>query len=222
MPDSLAHDVKTPLIAIRAASSGLPETGGLAPRQFGLVTLIDNEAGRLDEITNRLLGMARLDEKEVRLNPRILRLDLLVRDALVAFNRGTPGRAIRTSGLAPDMIVAGDAHLLGVGLVQLIDNAVKYSTPHSAISLSGEQCGEEVVLSVHNLGTVLPPADLERIFERFYRAAGSALHVTGTGLGLSITRKIVAAHEGRVWATSDADKGTTFLLALPASPWVRP
>lgn len=216
--DALAHDVKTPLTAIRAASSGLLEAGGLASRQTGLVTLIDNEAGRLDEITSRLLGMARLDEKEVRLKPRNLRLDLLVRDEVIAFKRRTPGRAIRTSGLTADMVVSGDDHLLGVGLVQLIDNAIKYSAPHSAISISAERCGEEVILKVHNRGSVIPPADLERIFERFYRAAGTSHHVTGTGLGLSITRKIAAAHAGRVWATSDADKGTTFFLALPAGP----
>ncbi len=220
--DALAHDVKTPLTAIRAASSGLLEVGGLAPRQSGLVTLIDNEAGRLDEITSRLLGMARLDEKEVRMKPRNLRLDLLVRDAVIAFKRRTPGRAIRTSGLTADMNVAGDDHLLGVGLVQLIDNAIKYSTPHSAISIAAERCGKEVILSVHNRGTVIPPADLERIFERFYRAAGTAHQVTGTGLGLSITRKIAAAHAGRVWATSDADRGTSFFLALPASPRMSP
>jgi two-component system, OmpR family, sensor histidine kinase KdpD len=218
--DALAHDVKTPLTAIRAASSGLLEVGGLAPRQAGLVTLIDNEAGRLDEMTNRLLGMARLDEKEVRLKPRSLRLDMLVRDAVVAFERRTPDRAIQTSGLTAGMIVAGDDRLLGVGLVQLIDNAIKYSAPDSAISISAEACGEEVVLSVHNRGTVIPPADLERIFERFYRAAGTSHQVAGTGLGLSITRKIAAAHAGRVWATSDADKGTIFFLALPASPRV--
>jgi two-component system sensor histidine kinase KdpD len=218
--DALAHDVKTPLTAIRAASSGLLEVGGLAPRQSGLVTLIDNEAGRLDDITNRLLGMARLDEKEVRLKPRNLRLDLVVRDAVIAFKRRTGGHAIRTSGLTADMIVAGDDHLLGVGLAQLIDNAIKYSAPDSPISISAERCGEEVVLSVHNRGTVIPPADLERIFQRFYRAADTAHHVTGTGLGLSITRKIAAAHAGRVWATSDADRGTTFSLALPASPKV--
>ena len=216
--DALAHDVKTPLTAIRAASSGLLEVGGLAPRQSGLVTLIDNEAGRLDEITSRLLRMARLDEKEVRPKLRNLRLDLLVRDAVIGFKPRTPGRAFRTSGLTADIVVAGDDQLLGVGLVHLIDNAIKYSTPNSTISISADRAGADVVLSVHNRGTVIPATDLERIFERFYRAPDTAHHVSGTGLGLSITRKIAEAHAGRVWATSNADKGTTFFLVLPASP----
>jgi len=214
--DALAHDVKTPLTAIRAASSGLLEVGSLPPAQSELVTLIDNEAGRLDEITNRLLGMARLDEKEVRLNPRSIRLEPLVRRAVTAFEVRAPGRPLRTSGLTDTMIVSGDEDLLEMGLAQLIDNAVKYSAPDSEIAIRAERQGNDIVLSVNNAGATIPPSDLERIFERFYRAAGTSHHVPGTGLGLSITRKIAAAHSGRVWATSDAEKGTTFFLALPA------
>jgi two-component system, OmpR family, sensor histidine kinase KdpD len=214
--DALAHDVKTPLTAIRAASSGLLEVGAMPPGQTELVTLIDNEAGRLDEITNRLLGMARLDEREVRLKPRSLRLDLLIRRAVAAFETRAPGRLIRASGLADHMIVAGDDQMLGMGLAQLIDNAVKYSVPNSAIAICAERSDSEIMVSVNNLGAVIPPADLERIFERFFRAAGTSQRVPGTGLGLSITRKIAAAHGGRVWATSNAGEGTTFFLALPA------
>jgi two-component system sensor histidine kinase KdpD len=189
----------------------------MPPGQTELIALIDSEAGRLDEITNRLLGMARLDEREVRLKPRSLRLDLLVRQAVTTFETRAPGRVIRTSGLADTMIVAGDDQMLGMGLAQLIDNAVKYSAPDSAIAICAERSGSEIIVSVNNLGAVIPPADLERIFERFYRAAGTSHRVPGTGLGLSITRKIAAAHRGRVWATSNAEKGTTFFLALPVS-----
>jgi len=216
--DALAHDVKTPLTAIRAASSGLLEVGRLESGQHELVALIDHEAGRLEEITNRLLGMARLDEREVRLKSRSFRLDALVHRAVGAFDGRATGRAIRTSGLEEKLIVAGDEQLLGMGLAQLVDNAVKYSTPDSEIAIRAERRGSDIVLSVHNVGTVIPPADLERIFERFYRAGGTSQSVPGTGLGLSITRKIAAAHSGRVWATSDQEKGTTFYLALPVNP----
>jgi two-component system sensor histidine kinase KdpD len=214
--DALAHDVKTPLTAIRAASSGLLEIGNLAAGQNELVTLIDNEAGRLDEITNRLLGMARLDEKEVRMKPRSIRLDILVEQVAAAFEGKAGRRAIRTFGLTDQLIVAGDEQLLRIGLAQLIDNAVKYSAANSQIAIRAERNGENIVLSVNNAGTVIPQADLERIFERFYRASVSSSRVPGTGLGLSIARKIAIAHSGRVWATSSAAEGTTFFLVLPA------
>jgi two-component system, OmpR family, sensor histidine kinase KdpD len=220
--DALAHDVKTPLTAIRAASSGLLEMGALAPAQNELVTLIDNAAGRLDDITNRLLGMARLDEKEVRLDPRRLRLDLMVRQTVFAFEGRAASHAIRISGLTDSTTVAGDEQLLAMGLAQLIDNAIKYSAPKSGIAIHVERSGNDIVISVNNKGALIPPADLERIFERFYRGPGTAQHVPGTGLGLSITRKIAAAHSGRVWATSDAESGTTFFLSLPANTREKP
>jgi two-component system sensor histidine kinase KdpD len=220
--DALAHDVKTPLTAIRAASSGLLEVGALAPAQNELVTLIDNSAARLDDITNRLLGMARLDEKEVRLNPRSLRLGPMIRQAVAAFEGRAAGHAITTSGFVDNMTVAGDEQLLGMGLAQLIDNAIKYSAAQSGIAIRVERSGNDIVISVNNRGALIPASDLERIFERFYRGPGTAQHVPGTGLGLSITRKIAAAHSGRVWATSDAESGTTFFLALPANTRAKP
>ncbi len=213
--DALAHDVKTPLTAIRTASSGLLEMGELGPAQNELVSLIDSEAGRLDEITNRLLVMARLDEREVRLKPRNLRLDELVRRVVAGFEGRTQGHSIRMSGLHGGMVVSGDEQLLAMAVAQLVDNALKYSAPGSEITARAERGDGEIVLSVSNRGVVIPARDLERIFERFYRAAGTASQVAGTGLGLSVTRKIAAAHSGRVWATSDAESGTTFFFALP-------
>ena len=220
--DALAHDIKTPLTAIRAASSGLLEVGSLAPAQNELVTLIDNEAGRLDEITNRLLGMARLDEKEVRVNRASIRLDLLVRLTVAAFEGRAADHAINATGLSDNITVSGDEQLLRMGLAQLIDNAIKYSAPQSGIAIRAERRGTDIVLSVSNQGALIPASDLERIFERFYRGSGTSQHVPGTGLGLSITRKIAAAHSGRVWATSDAESGTTFFLALPENARSRP
>lgn len=215
--DALAHDVKTPLTAIRAASSGLLEVGTMARNQNELVQLIDNEAERLDEITNRLLGMARLDERQVRIKPQAVRMDLLLKQAMSAFAGRAPDHALDAQGMAETLLVAGDGNLLGMCISQLIDNAVKYSAAGSQIRIRAHQTGREVLVSVNNRGPVIPAAELERIFERFYRAPGTANHVAGTGLGLSITRKIATAHSGRVWATSDDAAGTTFYLVLPAA-----
>jgi len=214
--DALAHDIRTPLTAIRAASSGLLEVGGLKSAQHELVGLIDSEAGRLDEITSRLLGMARLDDGDVRPRPRKLRLDVLIRRVAGAFAVRAPDHAIRITGLTADLVVFGDEEMLGMGLTQLIDNAIKYSASGSGIDIRSTRSNGDIVVSVHNVGVTIPPEDRERIFERFYRASGTAHNVPGTGLGLSITRKIAVAHSGRVWVTSDSESGTTFFLSLPA------
>lgn len=212
--DALAHDVKTPLTAIRAASSGLLEAGGMTPGQTELVSLIDKEADRLHGTTSGLLKMARLDDAALRPKLLCIRVDLLVRQAVALLECRLSGRQIETR-VKEDLAIEGDEQLLVTLLIQLIDNAVKYSAASSEIAISAEVSGNEVVVSVHNFGPSIPPADLEKVFQRFYRAGGTAGQVSGTGLGLSIARKIAVAHRGRLWAASNAGMGTTFFLALP-------
>jgi two-component system sensor histidine kinase KdpD len=122
---------------------------------------------------------------------------------------------IRIECREPDLEVCVDEQLLSMALSQLTDNARKYSTPDTDITVAAERKGSDVVITVHNLGSPIAEADQERIFERFYRAPNVATRVSGTGLGLSITRKIAIAHGGRVWAVSKEAEGTTFALAIP-------
>jgi two-component system sensor histidine kinase KdpD len=212
--DALAHDVKTPLTAIRAASSGLIESHVLDPLHEELVALIDAESARLDEITNRLLRLARLDARDVRVKRGRLPIERLLDQTVAPARERAPDRIIRTRCSQTDLAVLGDEQLLSMALSQLIDNALKYSQPDSGMTIAAERKGAEALISVHNFGIPIPEADLERIFERFYRAR-DAHRVSGTGLGLSITRKIALAHGGRVWASSDEQRGTTFYLSLP-------
>jgi two-component system sensor histidine kinase KdpD len=105
-----------------------------------------------------------------------------------------------------------------VALLQLVDNALKYSTPGSQVTIKAGLAPREVVISVHNRGPAIGPEDRQHIFDRFYRARGTEHLAPGTGLGLSITRKIAEAHGGRTWVVSDERDGTTFFFALPATP----
>ena len=108
-----------------------------------------------------------------------------------------------------------DDKLMTSALGQIVDNALKYSTPGSPIDIGIEASDAEAVLKVRNQGLVIAPADRERIFERFYRAPGTQHRPGGIGLGLSIVKKIVDAHHGRVWVESAQDSGTLFPIALP-------
>ena len=111
--------------------------------------------------------------------------------------------------------IYGDREILTTALEQFIDNASRYSTPGSPISVSAEENLGETIIAVHNEGPPIQPADRERIFERFYRAEESRHRAPGTGLGLSITKKAAEAHGGRTWVVSNEDSGTTFFFALP-------
>ena len=127
-------------------------------------------------------------------------------------------RNIEISPEASSLIACADRGLLVMMLAQFIDNARKYSTPGTPIRIAARQGRAETLISVHNLGPVIPIEDRERIFERFYRSPAAKDSIAGTGIGLSVVRKAAEAHGGHVWAISDEREGTTFYLSLPIVP----
>jgi signal transduction histidine kinase len=101
-------------------------------------------------------------------------------------------------------------------LSQYIDNACKYSLYGTTITIRAVQAKAEVIFSVHSFGPVIPMADRERIFDRYYRSSNSSNRAAGTGIGLSVAKRAAIVHGGYVWVTSDEDEGTTFSAAIPA------
>jgi two-component system sensor histidine kinase KdpD len=213
--DALAHAFKTPLTAILTASSGLLEAGRLSTDDAELAALIDEQAEHLNRLTTELLQMAKIDSAEVRLRRERVSVLTLIEDVLARYSERLHGRRLEVSDSAADLEVHGDRKILMAALEQFIDNASKYSTPGSPISVAAEENLGEVIIAIHNEGPAIRPADRERIFERFYRAEETRHRATGTGLGLSIAKKAAEAHGGRTWVVSEAATGTTFYLALP-------
>jgi two-component system sensor histidine kinase KdpD len=136
-------------------------------------------------------------------------------DILERHRQQLHGRRIEVSESPSGLEVYGDREILTTALEQFIDNASRYSTPGSPISIKAEENLGEVVIAVHNEGPPICPSDRERIFERFYRAEESRHRAPGTGLGLSIAKKAAEAHGGRTWVVSEERAGTTFFFALP-------
>jgi len=215
--DGLAHAFKTPLTAIRVASSGLLETSSLTEGDAALVTLIDNESERLNQLATRLLQMARMDAREMRVQHEDFGLAGLLMEVVSDCQEQLRGHNVEILADA-GLRVRGDRDMLATAILQFVDNAAKYSTPASAIHISATESDGEVIVSVHNYGSVISPAERERIFERFYRSAEARHGASGTGLGLSIVKKTAEAHHGRTWVVSEDGKGTTFFLAVPQAP----
>jgi two-component system sensor histidine kinase KdpD len=214
--DALAHAFKTPLTAIRTASSGLLEMGSLPdPTTWELVSLIDDQAERLNLLASRLLQMAKLDSAQIRLQPSAVPISPMLRQILAEHASALANHAVTV--LVPDagLAVDADRDLVKMAMKQFVDNAAKYSTTGSPIQISAREIGTEMVFSVHNFGPFIRVSERERVFERFYRSPEMRRGVAGTGLGLSVAKKIVEAHCGRIWVTSDEVAGTTFYLALP-------
>jgi two-component system sensor histidine kinase KdpD len=217
--DALAHAFKTPLTVILTASAGLLEAGRLSTDDGELAALIDEQADHLNRLTSELLQMARMDDAEVKLRRERVSVSTLVENVVARYGEQLHGRRVAVgdsaADLEADLEIYGDLEILSNALGQFLDNASKYSTPGSPISIAAEESLGEIVIAVHNEGPPIRPGDRERIFERFYRAEESRHRAPGTGLGLSIAKKAAEAHGGRTWVVSEERTGTTFFLALP-------
>lgn len=223
--DSLAHDFKTPLTAIRAASSGLTEMGRLSTAQADLVSLIDEQATLLADLTTRLLTTARpeSDEAADRSAGVVLQLapepvDSLIEEAVESLADRSAGERVQVEVPEAPLLLDCDRRLVGMLLLQYLDNACKYAEFDSIITVRAEKSADEVLLSVHSFGPIIPMADRERIFDRYYRSSASSSQAAGTGIGLSIAKRAALAHGGSVWVSSDETEGNTFFAALPSRP----
>jgi two-component system sensor histidine kinase KdpD len=213
--DALAHKFKTPLTVIRTASSGLPATGELSELQRELVSLIDQEARKLNELASRLVGVPQLDFKEFEPQPEPLLFSRLIKSAVMELEDPADRDRFQITVAASEVPVFADRELVLTALVQLVDNALKYSQPQSPIDVAITKKEKTVALKMRSKGLVVSPGERERIFERFYRTTDAQLQSSGTGLGLSIVKSIAADHNGHVWAEGEPDYGTVFWFSLP-------
>jgi two-component system sensor histidine kinase KdpD len=215
--DSLAHAYKTPLTAIRAASTGLGEMGKLSPGQAELVTLIDEQTSLLADLTTRLLTTARLDAGEVTAHAAPVDVAPLIEEVVTSFGDRLASMKVELDIPEERVVVECDRQMMVMLLTQYIDNACKYSILGSTITIRAEKVHAEIVFSVRSFGPVIPINDRERIFDRYYRSTTRASRASGTGIGLSVAKRVALLHGGSVWVTSDETEGTTFFAAIPAS-----
>jgi len=213
--DSLAHAYKTPLTAIRAASTGLGEMGRLSPGQAELVALIDEQTGLLGDLTTRLLTTARLDGGEVAVHMEQVSVGTLMEGVLESLRDRLASMKVAVEIEDEGQMLNCDRQLLSMLLTQYIDNACKYSNYGSKITIRALAAVGEVIFSVHSFGPVIPIADRERIFDRYYRSSTYSNRAPGTGIGLSVAKRAAQIHGGYVWVTSGEEEGTTFFAAIP-------
>lgn len=222
---SLSHDLRTPLASILGAADGLIEMDGLLPPQDRLTLLhtIRDEAGRLNRFVGNLLDMTRIAAGA--LQPRRDWCD--PQDILTAcaarLHRQAPLRRLTLDAPAELPLLHADALLIEQALMNLLDNADKYSPPDSSIRLTAETDGNGLLFGVTDAGPGIPAGELEAVFDLFYRVRAEDRQTAGTGLGLAIARAIALAHGGGAAAQSPvtADPlhpGTRMTLWLPLDP----
>jgi two-component system, OmpR family, sensor histidine kinase KdpD len=211
--DALAHEFKTPLATILTAAGGLRETGPLSFEQLALADAVESEASRLEQLTTRLLRLARLDREEVKPQMELIDLGEVARSVVDQYSRRWPNYHLVIKDAR--VRVLGDRELLWLGLAQLLDNACKYSRPGAEIAVSIESAHETAAVRVWNSGSSIPPGEQAKIFERFYRGIEARRLTAGSGLGLYVARKIAIAHGGTIALDRmGSDEGTAFRFSI--------
>jgi len=210
---SVSHDLRTPLAAITGAASGLLQDPAPAPpARRELAETIYEEAKRLNRLVANLLDMTRLESGAVALQKEWHSVEEVVGSALRRLEEGLAGRPVQTVMPADLPLVPMDAVLVEQVLVNLLDNAVKYTAPGCGVRVEARRDDRGVLVEVADEGPGLKPGEEDRVFEKFYRGSSGP---RGFGLGLAICRAIVAAHGGRIWAESRSPRGTVFRFTLP-------
>lgn len=214
--NSISHDLRTPLVSITGAlSSLLEETLTLDQEdRNSLLETAHEEAERLNRLVGNLLNMTRLEAGAIHLRREPCDIQDAIGAALEHLGERLAKRPVKVN-LPPDLpLVSMDFALFGQALVNLLDNAVKYSPSDTLIEVNVSQTQDTVNIEVCDQGIGIPPEDLERVFDKFYRVQRPE-SVSGTGLGLAICKGIVEAHGGTIQANNRPDGGTIVTVTLP-------
>lgn len=214
--NSISHDLRTPLVSITGALDTLRDKVHTLADESRL-ELLDTaweEAERLNRFVGNLLDMTRLESGAIKLKKELSDVQDLIGCALAALERRIGERGIDVR-LPPDLpLVRMDMVLMTQVLVNLLDNALKYSPPDSGVEITARVDGGRLRIEMTDRGPGIPEQDLKRVFDKFYRIAVPE-GAQGTGLGLSICKGIVEAHGGSIRAENRAGGGLRVTLTLP-------
>jgi two-component system sensor histidine kinase KdpD len=225
MLDAMAHEFKTPLTSMKAASGDLLSHMPLGGRDRELVEIIAEEVDRLQGLVSDAVKMVRIDSGDFVVRRERHHLAAIVRSTVRRLGPRLDGHPVINS-VPDDFLVDADRDLLDLALSQLLDNAVKYSPPTSRIEITaadgdrarrggrGGSNGESSEIAVRNSGPPIPEREQAHVFERFYRGA-EARRVPGSGMGLAIVQHIAQAHGGEATVSCGPDGGVEFTLSLP-------
>ncbi|WP_292430870.1 DUF4118 domain-containing protein [Methylobacter sp.] len=213
---SISHDLRTPLAAIVCAASTLETDRGYLneDRKRKLASAISEEAQRMSDLTIKILEMARLEAGEVVLNRQWCAPEEVVGSALRRLDKKLKGRQVNVSMPDGQALVYVDAVLLQQVIVNLLDNADKYSPSGLPIDISVETTPFGLSIAVADRGLGIPEDLQEKIFDKFFRIHTESAQ-SGVGLGLPICRAIVEAHSGEIHTTNRSIGGAVFQLHLP-------
>ncbi|MFL5345172.1 MAG: sensor histidine kinase [Hyalangium sp.] len=217
---NVSHELRTPITAIRGYAetlqSGALKDAEMAPK---MVEIIHRQSERLSELVEDLLELSRLESREVQLKIANVPLAVAASRAAETVKPKAAGKNIHVElQLPPTLVARGDERAVEQVLLNLLDNAVKYTPAGGRVDVFGTLEEGRCVVRVKDTGVGIEPKHLSRIFERFYRVdKGRSRDMGGTGLGLSIVKHLLGAMEGEVKVESQPNVGSVFVIFLPVA-----
>ena len=216
--DSVTHEFRTPLTAIKASAETLQSDVQLdKPTRKDLLSVINEEADRLNRLIGEASEVAQLDSHQVQLRFEAHNIREAI-DAAVKASELTLHQHPLQVSIPPKLPpVRMDLERVTEVIAQLLDNAGKYSPPETPIYVTAELRGSELVTSVADHGPGIDPLEQEMIFEKFYRGRNQRMLIQGTGMGLPIAKAIIELHGGKIAVTSQLGHGSVFYFSLPVA-----
>ncbi len=221
---TISHELRTPLASLHGAAMTLREHELPAQTQDDLLEMIAEQSNRLANLVEEILVAGQLDSGSLRIVADTFDPEELVR-GVVTVARSRIGEETTIDVVAPSVVpkVHGDSERTRQVLLNLLDNAIKYSPSGGRIEVELTAVADQLRFSVHDEGLGIPVGEQERVFDKFYRLDPDQRRgIGGTGLGLYICRELVRSMHGRIWVESEPGKGTTFAFELPAEPLPAP
>ena len=216
---NVSHELRTPLTNVRGYAETLMSADDIdRDIQMRFLGVISSEADRMTRIVKDLLTLTRLDYNRMEMHMQPMDLRELGQKAAAAMEGQAKSQGLTLTCDLPEEMpaVTGDPERIQQVIINIITNAIKYNKPQGSIAITGGVEEEQVFLRVEDTGIGVPKADLERLFERFYRVDKARSRESGgTGLGLAIAKQIVETHGGRIGFDSEYGKGSIVTLYLP-------
>lgn len=216
---NVSHELRTPLTSVKGFVETLldgaleePETA----RHF--LEIISDETDRLNRLINDLLSLSRIEAKNMEANKEKLSLAKIMNNTLSILTPQAKEKVLDVElRIAPDLpMVMADEDMIGQMLINLVDNAIKYTPRGGKVSIKAEKENDAVKIVISDTGIGIPRESIPRLFERFYRVdKARSREMGGTGLGLAIVKHILELHHGRIEVESDVARGSTFTVYLP-------
>jgi two-component system phosphate regulon sensor histidine kinase PhoR len=218
---NVSHELKTPVTAVKGFAETLLEGALYNPAACEeFVGIIAEEAERLNRLITDLLSLSRIESREMKLQLETLELGAAIKRIADKIRPRFQKRELVLVVSMPGhpVLVRADHDRVEQVLTNLLENSLMYTPSGGRVDVGVQEERDQVLVSVKDTGIGIPPDDLPRIFERFYRVdRARSRKLGGTGLGLAIIKHIVEAHGGRVWVQSELGRGSTFYFTLPGN-----